>query len=689
VQSLEDISAARAASDVAALIEQNNHIEHLLTSIGYFLWTDGKLGAYVRYVADGQRFGFREENVLEALEIPLGEDVYVCSQCGKEQAVTRDSRPVTREQQGAVAAADISYTDHRTPSTEQVNDAHFANRESPATSPCRACGAELSDAHLRKAERVTVPRIAGTRRVPNGQEVISIAGGLELNTPVWANEMHEYPYLQWQAEVHRAKLKSAYPHAADKIETSPSQGAEDVYARVSRLSVEQGLPSIHPGDALMNLITFDRTWLRPWAFYSVEDAEVRAELLALFPDGCYVAFAGDAYCESRSESMDDHWRVLHALPGDGQNRPSVGDSLVQVQERYNVLSNMQAETYEYGIPPIYADPQVLDFDALANQVAEPAAHFPARARPGQPLAAGFFQPAAAQVPPDMLRHQQDLIGPVAQFLTGLFPAVFGGNMEDVKTASGYALARDQALGRLGLVWRRMKQFYADVLLLSVDVFRKNRPNDAEIPLLGPDGVFDSHVIRIADLKGNISVHPEADETFPRLKSQQRGVLQQMFSINDPMIQRALTEPANMGYIKNVLGLTELVIPGEESRNNQLREIQQLLASAPIVISIPGAQDVTRDPRPVVREDQSAPPSEESHGARDTEHGTQSIVLPSVPVDQLLDDHAVEFEECKRWANSDAGQAARMTNPAGFANVRAHAEAHLRALAAASAQTLPP
>ena len=664
-QSLEDISAARAASDVAALIEQNNHIEHLLTSIGYFLWTDGKLGAYVRYVADGQRFGFHEENVLEALEIPLGEDVYVCPQCGKETGQAKSENRNSPDD-----ASDGN------PSAESLVAAQHA---APLQRSCPNCDGELTDANLRRAERVTVPRIAGTRRVPNGQEVISIAGGLELNTPVWANEMHEYPYLQWQAEVHRAKLKAAYPHAADKIETSPSQGSEDVYARVSRLSVEQGLPSIHPGDALMNLITFDRTWLRPWAFYSVEDAEVRAELLALFPDGCYVAFAGDAYCESRSESMDDHWRVLHALPGDGQNRPSVGDSLVQVQERYNVLSNMQAETYEYGIPPIYADPQVLDFDALANQVAEPAAHFPARARPGQPLAAGFFQPAAAQVPPDMLRHQQDLIGPVAQFLTGLFPAVFGGNMEDVKTASGYALARDQALGRLGLVWRRMKQFYADVLLLSVDVFRKNRPNDAEIPLLGPDGVFDSHVIRIADLKGNICVHPEADETFPRLKSQQRGVLQQMFSINDPMIQRALTEPANMGYIKNVLGLTELVIPGEESRNKQLREIQQLLASAPIVVTIPEGNDAGRDPRPVPSEEQTAPHSEESHGTRITEHGARSLVLPSVPVDQLLDDHAVEFEECKRWANSDAGQAARMTNPAGFANVRAHAEAHLRAI----------
>src|SRR5258708_7788081 len=142
---------------------------------------------------------------------------------------------------------------------------------------------------------------------------------------------------------------------------------------------------------------------------------------------------------------------------------------------------MQAEAFVYGIPPIYADPQVLDFDALANQVAEPAAHFPARARPGQPLSAGFFQPQPARVSPDMLQHQQELIGPVAQFLTGLFPAVFGGNMEDVKTASGYALARDQALGRLGLVWRRLKHFYADVILLGVDVFRENRPPALEPP----------------------------------------------------------------------------------------------------------------------------------------------------------------------------------------------------------------
>jgi hypothetical protein len=51
----------------------------------------------------------------------------------------------------------------------------------------------------------------------------------------------------------------------------------------------------------------------------------------------------------------------------------------------------------------------------------------------------------------------------------------------------------------------------------------------------------------------------------------------------------------------------------------------------------------------------------------------------VSIDLLFDNHVVELEECRRWANSDAGQIARMENPAGFANVRAHAEAHLRAI----------
>jgi hypothetical protein len=143
-----------------------------------------------------------------------------------------------------------------------------------------------------------------------------------------------------------------------------------------------------------------------------------------------------------------------------------------VQERFNTLSNLQTETYEYGFPPIYADSEVLDFDALQNQTAEPGAHYPAPAKPGQSLASGFFQPEPAEVPPDLAQHAANLMGPMAQFLTGAFPALFGGAMSNNDTASGYAMARDQAMGRIGLVWRRMKFFHADVMLLAVDCFRR-------------------------------------------------------------------------------------------------------------------------------------------------------------------------------------------------------------------------
>jgi hypothetical protein len=736
-QSLVDISAARAASEVATLVEQNNHAERMLTNLAFFLWTDGKVGGYVRYVADGPRFGWHDEPNIEPVEIALGPEYYVCPQCGVETPAPAESSasPDLDSNQDRVIPSPQKRTRNLSAKPKGRGADKKAGERGAAVSPrvCPNCNAPLTPDDLRPAERVTVPRVTGVRRVPNGQEVISIIGGLELNTPVWANEMHEFPYLQWQMEVHRAKLKAAYPYAADKIEIGGPIEADDVYARASRVSISQGMPTTHPGDALMNLITFSRSWIRPWAFHSIEEKPVREALLALFPEGCYAAFAGETYCESRNETMDDHWRVLHALPGDGQNRPAVGSSLVEIQERYNTLSNIQAETYEYGIPPIYADPQVLDFDALQQQTAEPAAHYPARARPGQPLAASFFQPAPAQVPADMQRHQAELLGPISQFLTGLFPAVFGGEMESQKTATGYAMARDQALGRLGLVWRRLKQFYADVMLLGVDCFRKNRPDDVEIPLLGEDGVFRSRWIRLADLKGNIFAHPESDESFPRLKSQQRAVLQQLMGIPDPLIQRALTDPANIGYVKSVLGLSELFVPGEDSRTKQMREIQQLLSSAPIIIPIMrqggkagGKQEASApdganaapdgsaegaagpeqsrsgldssrsdaDENGVIPRNDSeaaATPARRSPGeggrnpsAAEASEPTESIprgelILPSIPVDDLLDDHATELGEIRRWSSTETGQAARLENPLGFANVRAHAAAHQRAL----------
>ena len=613
----DDLTAAKAASDASELIEQNNKVQDLLSSIGYFLWTDGKVGGYVRYVVDGHRFGFKNEDQLEQTSIKISSDTYTCPQCGETS--------IAADKNGAI---------------------------------CQGCGTAIGPEGFKEGETVQVPKVIDTQRVPNGQEVIDIVGGLELNTPVWSREQNDFPYMQWQLEVPKAKLKASYPHVATSIESSTQLMADDIYARASRLSLAQSLPYTHPGDALYSLVTFLRTWIRPWAFDELKDDDVRQDLHALFPDGCYCAFAGDTYCESRNENMDDHWRVLHALPGEGQNRPAVGSSLIDIQEQVNDYANIQAENYEFGIPPIFADPQVIDFDAVGSTTAEPASWYPASAKPGQTLADGFFQPAPAQVAPDMAKYMEELSGPVSQFLSGLFPAVFGGEMENVKTASGYAMARDQAMGRIGMIWRRVKQFYADVMLLSVDCFRKNRPEDVEVPHLGKNDDFESRIIRLADLKGNIQARPEADETFPRLKSQQRAVIEKMMGTNDPYVAEILGHPANVGIIRSLLGLSDFTIPGENERNKQLREIEQMMKEQPIE-------------QPQIDPSMSAPP------------------MSSVAIDDLLDNHKVEFEECQRWASGDDGQEARIQNPAGFANVRAHAFAHQMAMFKQQAMMAPP
>jgi hypothetical protein len=285
---------------------------------------------------------------------------------------------------------------------------------------------------------------------------------------------------------------------------------------------------------------------------------------------------------------------------------------------------------------------VLDFDALQNQTAEPGAHYPARSKPGQSLAAGFFQPAPAEVPPDLAEHAANLMGPVAQFLTGAFPALFGGAMANNDTAAGYAMARDQAMGRIGLVWRRMKFFHADVMLLAVDCFRRNRPNDVEVTLLGAGAAFESKWIRLADLKGNLFSYPETDEQYPTLWSQQRGVLLQLLGSPDPEMQAVLSHPENLALVKRLIGLEELVIPDDESRTKQYREIAQLVAETPVA-GKDAADSLT--------------------------------VLPSLMPDEFTDNHRVELEACMRWFSSDAGQVAKIEVPAGYANVRAHAMLH--------------
>ena len=191
--------------------------------------------------------------------------------------------------------------------------------------------------------------------------------------------------------------------------------------------------------------------------------------------------------------------------------------------------------------------------------------------------------------------------------------------------------RDQAMGRIGLVWRRMKFFHADIMLLAVDCFRRNRPNDVEVTLLGAGAAFESQWIRLAELKGNLFGYPETDEQYPTLWSQQRAVLLQLIAKPDPQIQAVLAHPENMALVKRLIGLEEFVIPDEESRTKQYREIAQLVAEMPLV----KRQDVTSVVNPAFQDAVATGVDAE-------------IILPSIMPDEFAGNHAVELETSMRW-----------------------------------------
>lgn len=517
---------------------------------------------------------------------------------------------------------------------------------------------------LRESDGMTLPEDQGEEKIPLGQEVVDYLGGLEVAVPIYSSKFHDFGWLQWSSEPDIAQLKEAYPHAADSIQADSGLSAEQVFERLARLGIKQNIPWSVPADGLANLPTFQRTWIRRWAFNRIEDKTLVSELKQLFPNGCYCAFAGFEYCESRSESMDDHWKMRHALPGDGQSRPAVGQSLISPQERYNSLSNIYQENAEYGIPPMYADPQVIDFDALATQGSEPAVNYPARARPGQALANSFFQPDPAKIDPSIVPVMQSLMGEVAQFLCGMPPAIWGGEMEAQQTASGYAMARDQAMGRIGMVWRALKDFYCAGIGLGIEIFKKNRPEDVEVPYEGENDEAEAKWIRLVDLRGNLMVRSEPDEGLPVQNSAQRAVLMALLDMGPGMptfIAKALEDPNNLSWAKSVLSMGDLTIPGEDSATKQMREIQVLLKSGPMQFPPQPTPQTNPQTGQTVFVMIPAPPQ------------------PTVPVNDLFDNHQLELQKCIDYANSDQGQEQARTNPQGFMNFYLHAKMHSAAI----------
>lgn len=586
---------------------------------------------------------------------------------------------------------------------------------------------------------------------PKQNETARVWGALEARVlPLTANCLDDVDAVILYDDRTVNSLKQEYPHIAKKIKSMTSGLAEDAYARIARLGILQGTRRYaQVGDALTHLGVRANAYLRPCCFVDekfddayqlqgkTDDIEadepednqnedgspfsVRDKLNQLYPQGLHAVFIGKTYAEGWAESVDDGVAVGFPYEGDGMAREAIMDDAIVIQDFFNDILNSLREAQDYGWPRTFIHTEDTEFDAIQDQKSEPYAFSMKKARAGQALEADFFREPDLVLPESLSELMEYLAGPFLQFVLGTPPALFGGEMADQKTASGYAQAKNQAMGVKGIPWASVQSIMARMYYLAALKASKN-PDHAEQILVPVKG--QTQVLKLERLtKGKFGAFPDEDSSFPETTSAKRDLLQQLLTIagtNPTIGAQILGDTYNWEIICQIFGFKEIQLMEAEAAKKQMREIEELLQGQPLpptpeeVAAFAQQQELLQTQHAtaaVVAQEQGQPPPPAPAPPKMIPFGMgpdgttpiqypEALLKPSIDVDDL-DFHQWEGPAGQDWLSTEAcwrelnvgrpgpdGDA--VPNTLGVENVRLHTKLHLeRAAIMAQAQQAQP
>jgi hypothetical protein len=507
-------------------------------------------------------------------------------------------------------------------------------------------------------------------REAKGGELVTPYGVLECKVPINMRSQAEFMWRQLAFEIDLTSAKAMYPWIAKKMQGGQTTPGEYNFDRTTRIATTQGIRLLsQTGDSVSTLPTWQRTWFRPSFFAEIDSEDDRGWLESNYPDGAMVAFIGETYCESRNESMDDHWEDVHPLPGDGQATPSCGWILVPVQDAVCDMTDLAMETFMKAVPAIWCDKNMVDLQAISQQQSGPGAHYPSKndLEAGQKMADAFFAEPIPDLSPSAQAFMQQIFSNVPQFLTGLYPASIGESDPANPTLGGQKLLAQASKGQAGVAWRKFREAYTQSMTQLVRIgayFRAAESENGSIKVSVENEEID---VDLEDLRdGNWACKADGDQAYPVTHSEKQEAYQAFVTMagQSPEGQSLIFRPKNLVLAKDLNGLEELDIPGADSEEKQLAEIRQLLMEPPI----PNQQSIQQLAIQTAQagvQGQPPPPQPPK----------EALLMPSVPIDVDFDDHAAELSACTDWINSPTGQQAKRDNADGFMNVRLHALAH--------------
>ncbi len=566
---------------------------------------------------------------------------------------------------------------------------------------------------------------------PHKNQTTKVYGTLETRVPIMERDQATFPYLIVYEDVDIRNAKQNHPHIAKKINANEVGLDENNYERFARLGVLQGARSqFQAGEAISHMLTELHGWLRPAAFsddefddpFTESDQEpdeegnvetVRDAIARIFADkqggftGLHACFVGQTYSYAFPESMDDCLITAQPFAGDGQFALAIMDPAVVAQDRFNTLMNYIAETFDFGAPSTWVSANKVDYEAMLDQKAQPFGirQLKQMQASTNSVADNFYREPNPEVPATLNDVIQFLMGEFLQFVLACPPAMWGESSADTKTASGLAQSRNQALGRMGIIWAALQQMMAQIYYQAC-LAASNDPDTPEeiiVPRQGAQNV----TVRVERLrKGHFMAMPDEDSGFPDSTAAKRATLMnvvQLVAQFPPAAQQFFGAPENWKEMLKLFGIPEMVLPEAESHDKQVEEIEELLAGVPIMPTPEevqaGEQQYQQKVQMAAQESQLAQASGMPLPPPPAPFDPSSLVKSSVPInpwdfdewemaacDDYLNSNACRIELKVGRPNPETGQ--MEPNERGVMNVWAHRQEHAKA-AAMKAPPMPP
>jgi len=665
-ENADDIQTAKAYSKIEELIQRHNKAQLLFIHSLFILFNQSFVAAY-NYTHSDKKYGQTKVPVMGQQQVM--QTTQTCPECGApmgeemQEGEILEGPELIRPEAGPESLNVEESADPNLAANPPVDGEYPGAQPEmpmppmPALQTCPGCGSQV-EPYIEQMPN-DVPAIIRYEDIDKTRECVEVYGPLHVSIPHHVREQKEIPVLGLDGEIHHSMALEYWPHLVDKITQNADTSQYDVWGRT---------PSTYAGDSPRGLVTVRRRWLRSWSFNALakNQGDIVKELKAKFPSGCYCVLVNDEFAEACEEDMDDHWTVTKSPLSNYLHADPLGAGLLPLQEVTNELLNLNLQSIQYGIPETFADPEVLDFNQYQKVESGPGLMFPAKpGAGGKSISDSFFTNKVAVLSKEAMEFGES-INQDAQFVSGSFPSIYGGPQSGGgETAAQYSMSRAQALQRLGLTWKILSNWWAEVMGKAVASYANNMVEDEAVV----KRVGDSYInvwIRKVELEGKIgTVEPDVDEQFPISWAQKREVFLDLVKLQSEELNQFLFSPANRIQAASLVGLRDFEVPGEKDINKQLAEIMEMLQGEAVM-----------------------PPMDEmGQPMMDEETGEPMMGQSSVPIDPELDDHEVHADTCKSWMNDDVGRELKKKAPQIYMNIFLHFKEHVTKLQEQAAQQM--